>query len=113
MMVDVNSISEKLRRQLSVIEKDATEASNRIRNVESYIDCRIKRVKKLLHLMKKSDDWMQKLSRVIDMLGDVQRVVEKIEEVEFAVTPVDEVSLDDLEYISSLIDNKLMELSDG
>jgi hypothetical protein len=112
-MIDFNSISEELGSQFNVIEKDAQAAAERIKNVEGYINCRIVRAKKLIHLMKNSKNWANKLPRIINILGDVQRMVDKIEEVEISMTPIEEICIDDLEYISSLVDKKLMEYSDG
>ena len=108
-MTNFDSISKQLVKQISVMEKNVKTATDRMRNVEAYINCRVIRVRRLIHLMKKSKDWTNKLSRVVNILGDIQMMVDKIEDVEASIAPIEEVCIDDLEHITSLVDKKLME----
>jgi hypothetical protein len=95
-MEQVN-IYQNLNDQIGLIEKDFKETVSRLKGVDSYIVSRLKRAKKIIKTMPKAANWMEKLSTVIDILGEINRVIEKMEEVEGVVVPITAVPIEDFE----------------
>lgn len=94
-MADINCISEKLVGQLKLLETSASETTHRFKDVESYINKRIKKLRKIIPLVSKSNDWAFRLSAVIDLFDDIQKVLEKVDELEGSIVSVQEVELND------------------
>ena len=59
-----------------------------------YISIRLQKARDLLPAMKKSNNWMAKLSRVIDILEEIQIILDKMEDVEAVVESTDEILMD-------------------
>ena len=95
-MEQVN-IYQNLDNQIGLIEKDFKETISRLKSVDDHIALQLKKVKKIIRTMPKSANWMEKLSMVIDILGEVNRIIEKMEEVEGAVIPSSSISIEDFE----------------
>jgi len=93
-MNELDDISRKLSDQLEEFEKSALNTTDRLRDVEVYISTRLQKARDLLPAMKKSDNWMARLSRVIDILEEIQTILDKMEDVEAAVEPADEILMD-------------------
>lgn len=93
-MTDLDRISEKLSDQLEEYEKSALNTTDRLKEVEEYINSRLRRARKILLLLKQSSNWMAKLSRVIDILEEIQCIMDRIEDVEAATEPADEILMD-------------------
>lgn len=93
-MNNLDDISKKLADQLEEFEKSALDTTDRLRDVEVYISTRLQKARNLLPAMKKSDNWMAKLSRVIDIFEEIQTILDKMGDVEAAVEQTDEILMD-------------------
>lgn len=96
-MNELDDISRKLLNQLEMYEKSAVNTVSKLKEVEEYISTRLKKARVLLPSMKQSNNWMTKLSRVIDILEEIQRVLDKMEDVGAVFEPVDEISMSSIE----------------
>jgi uncharacterized protein Yka (UPF0111/DUF47 family) len=94
-MSELNDISKKLLSQLERFEKSASNATNRLKEVETYINKRLQKARGMLPSMEgHSEGWMAKLSLIIDILEEIQRILDKMEDVGASVEPLDEVFMD-------------------
>ena len=93
-MADVNYISKKLVDQLRLLETNASETANRFKDVETYIECRLRKLKQMIPLA--SNDWANELSNIIDLFDEVQKVLEKVDELEGTIIDVQEVPLESI-----------------
>ena len=106
-MNEVEKFCERLNIQIQELEKSADKVKTRLQNIESYINARVNRAKKLMPI-DKSTDWINKTSIVINIISDIQRAIEKVDEVDFTVIKGD-VCIDDVELPFTLVDNRLEE----
>ena len=92
-MDNINCISTNLANQLKLLENNVLETTNRFKDVQIYINRRLKKLKRMVPLITKSNDWTNKLSSIIDLFDEVQRVLEKVDELDGTI--IQEVSLED------------------
>lgn len=97
-MADINGISKNLIDQFNLLENNVSKTTYRFRDVESYINRRVKKLKKLIPSMAKSKN-LDKLSSIIDLFGEVQNVLEKLEELEGSVVKIKEIPIDGTEIM--------------
>lgn len=98
-MADVNHISEKLEGQFKLLEINALETAHRFKDVESYINKKIKKLKRIIPLVSKSHNWAVRLSTVIDLFDDIQKVLEKVDELEGSIINIQEIAMcDEIEF---------------
>ena len=82
----------RLEKQLQLIEGESNESLRKIKNIQRYINCRLKHARRLLPQGKDSKNWSQNLLNIVDMLSEAKGLIEKIED----ILPEDEVSIDDV-----------------
>lgn len=92
-MVDINGISKNLVNQFDLLKTDITQATERFKDVEFYINCRIKKLKRLIPVIEKTKSF-EKLSAVIDLFGEVRAVLEKMDELEGSINKIKEVPIE-------------------
>lgn len=80
----------RLEKQLQLVEGESNESLRKIKNIQRYINCRLKRARKLLPQGKDSKNWSQNLLNIVDMLSEAKGLIEKIED----ILPEDGVLMD-------------------
>lgn len=92
---DMHGISQRIEAQLSKFEDGAEEADVRIERVKKYLHMRIAHVRRLVFIMKRSEDPMV-LSHIVDILGDIERVSEKLTSIDITPSGYKETSLESI-----------------
>jgi hypothetical protein len=79
-----------LSEQVELVEKNTVKFTDKIKDVDNFINCRINRINKLILAMDNSNDWMNELPKMLKMLNDIQYILNRIEEISAIMTHINE-----------------------
>jgi hypothetical protein len=92
---DMKDISCRVEAQLAEFETNTSAAMARIKKIERALNARIVYVKKLLRVMRSTNNPMV-LSQIIDILGEIERVSDKLTSVDATPSGYYETSLESM-----------------
>lgn len=92
--IDLSEVSKTIEKRLDSLETNLAENTKKLQELETYAAGCIKRIRTSLPKLYNSDDWMQELSKTVDMLGEIEELIEKFDSV--SIEKIEEVSLEEL-----------------